>query len=269
MALVTSETAKTAARRFTLGFASGGVLPDAATPAAVTKPFAGAPYRSTEITNLGDAVKVYLKVPSAQVMLAVLMLGLIVRITLAVMGFGWWAFGWHDLAAVTFVVASTGTFEWFVHKYVLHAPIDSYRNRVLKTGASHRRHHEDPTILDNVVLGPECAAQYQAQLLMFAALWATPMALLAGWPVFATVGTGALASWLTLAHYEWVHLAVHTRHRFKNRFYARLQRNHRWHHFRNENYWLGVTSNSGDRLLGTLPKSKSDVSLSETARSLH
>ena len=42
----------------------------------------------------------------------------------------------------------------------------------------------------------------------------------------------------------------------------------RLHHYRNENYWLGVSSNTGDRLLRTLPKHKTDVPLSETARTL-
>jgi hypothetical protein len=73
---------------------------------------------------------------------------------------------------------------------------------------------------------------------------------------------------VALAHYEWTHLLVHSRYRPKSRFYARLSRNHRLHHFRNERYWLGVTSNSGDRILRTLPRAKTDVPLSETARTL-
>jgi len=32
-----------------------------------------------------------------------------------------------------------------------------------------------------------------------------------------------------------------------------MWRNHRLHHFQNENYWFGLTMLSGDRLLGTLP----------------
>ena len=61
---------------------------------------------------------------------------------------------------------------------------------------------------------------------------------------------------------------MHTRYRPSSRLYARLARNHRLHHFRNERYWLGVTSNSGDRILRTLPRSKTDVPLSDTARTL-
>jgi hypothetical protein len=47
-----------------------------------------------------------------------------------------------------------------------------------------------------------------------------------------------------------------------------LARNHRRHHYRNERYWLGVTSNAGDRLMRTLPKADDDVPRSETARTL-
>ena len=61
---------------------------------------------------------------------------------------------------------------------------------------------------------------------------------------------------------------VHTRYRPRTRLYRTLARRHRLHHFRNEHYWLGVTSNTGDRLLGTLPKHKTDVPLSETATTL-
>ena len=71
-----------------------------------------------------------------------------------------------------------------------------------------------------------------------------------------------------MAHYEWVHLLVHTRYRPRSRYYRRLARNHRLHHYRNEDYWLGVTSNLGDRLLRTYPTHKTDVPLSPTARTL-
>lgn len=71
-----------------------------------------------------------------------------------------------------------------------------------------------------------------------------------------------------LAHYEWVHLLVHTRYRPKWPYYRGLARNHRRHHRRNEDYWLGVTSNTGDRLLRTLPRNPTDVRVSGTTRTL-
>lgn len=219
------------------------------------------PARTTDITNLPEALAVYLSADSARVILAGSAAASVARIFVG-------QFGWHDVVAVAGVVAATGTVEWVIHKFVLHAPETSWRTRRLDTSTAHRRHHEDPTDLRHVLLIPAYAAGFLPAIGVFTASWSVPLVLATGWPVIPTFLTGLAASWWTLAHYEWVHLAVHTRHRFRNRFYARLARNHRLHHYRNENYWLGVTSNSGDRLLGTLPASKSDVPLSETARSL-
>ena len=76
-------------------------------------------------------------------------------------------------------------------------------------------------------------------------------------------------AYVALGHYEWTHLLVHTRYRVKSRYYRRLARNHRRHHYRNEGYWMGITSNLGDRLFGTYPKDSAGVPLSDTARTLH
>ena len=74
------------------------------------------------------------------------------------------------------------------------------------------------------------------------------------------------AGLLALAHYEWVHLLVHSKYRPTSRYYAHLDRNHRLHHFRNERYWLGVTVDVGDRLARTLPVDRDAVPMSDTVR---
>ncbi len=241
-------------------------------PSALSRPLSGLarlsrrprveiPARSTDIGNLQEALGVYLTAGSPRVILVGSAAATVTRLSVG-------RFGWHDVVAVAVVVAATGTVEWVIHKFLLHAPETSWRTRRLDTSTSHRRHHEDPADIRHVLLMPAYAAGFLLAIGVFTATWSVPMVLGTGWPFVPTFLTGLAASWWTLAHYEWVHLAVHTRHRFRNRFYARLARNHRLHHYRNENYWLGVTSNSGDRLFGTLPASKSDVPLSETARSL-
>lgn len=219
------------------------------------------PTRTTEITELREILDTYLGAGSPRVILSGAAAATLTRLAKG-------RFGMHDLAAVGTVVALTGTVEWVIHKWLLHAPEHSWRTLVLETSTDHRLHHQDPTDLRHVLLDTPYAAGFLPAIAAFAASWSIPIARIAGWPVLPTLLTGITASWWTLAHYEWVHLAVHTRHRFRNRFYARLARNHRLHHYRNENYWLGVTSNSGDRLMGTLPRSRSDVGLSQTARSL-
>jgi hypothetical protein len=234
--------------------------------------FEALPARSTDIADLRQAASVYFRAPASRIMVMAVVAATVVRVALAavgaVAGTAPAPIGIHDLVALAVVVALTGTVEWVIHTFLLHAPEDSFRTRVLGVSNGHRRHHEDPTVLENVVLGTVDAFTFLPAIAGFTALWSLPVAWLAGWPLLATFGTGLAASWWTLAHYEWVHLAVHTGHRFRNRYYARLQRNHRWHHYRNENYWLGVTSNTGDRLLRTLPADKTDVPLSPTAKSL-
>ncbi|MDH5519297.1 MAG: sterol desaturase family protein [Acidimicrobiia bacterium] len=227
----------------------------------VRRPQAELPDRTTDISNLREVLDVYLRAGSPRVILVGSAGATAARLLLG-------GFGTHDLIAAGAVVAMTGTVEWVIHKFLLHAPEDSWRTRKLETSTDHRRHHQDPTDLRHVLLMPAYAAAFLPAIGVFTASWTFPLVAATGWPLLPTFLSGLTASWWTLAHYEWVHLAVHTRHRFRNRFYARLARNHRLHHYRNENYWLGVTANSGDRLLGTLPASKSDVPLSETARSL-
>jgi hypothetical protein len=162
----------------------------------------------------------------------------------------------------------TGTVEWIIHKYLLHAPLDSWTTRKLGTGLGHHRHHLDPPAIEYLMLGGIDAAVFITAFGVVTAVWSLPLMWLTG----ASLIGGFLTAWacaaVGLLHYEMVHLLVHTRYRPRLRYYRSLGRNHRLHHFRNENHWLGVTSNTGDRLLRTLPKQKTDVPLSDTARTL-
>ena len=162
----------------------------------------------------------------------------------------------------------TGLVEWVLHLFLLHAPEDSVRMTKFGTGSGHREHHLDPTNVGWLMLGPQDAAIFLILLMGWTAVWAVPLAVVLSAPVLATSLTALLAAYVALAHYEFTHLLVHTRYRPKSPYYKRLAANHRLHHFRNEHYWLGVTSNLGDRVLRTLPKDKSDVPLSDTARTL-
>jgi len=111
-------------------------------------------------------------------------------------------------------------------------------------------------------------AVFLVLLAVVTAAWAPPLAWLVGgsaWPSLLTAFTVTAAG---LGHYEWTHLLVHTAYRPSSRYYARLARNHRRHHYRNERYWLGVTSNLGDRIMRTYPSSAGAVPVSGTARTL-
>lgn len=184
---------------------------------------------------------------------------------------GTWS--WADVAVLAVSLSLVGVVEWMIHLFLLHAPVDSARMKVLKTGVGHRQHHIDPGALDYVLLGPVNTAVFGVLIAVGTAAWTVSLSLLATavFGVPSVVGpalTGILFAYLALVHYEWIHLLVHTRYRPKTTYYRRLARNHRLHHYRNERYWLGVTSNLGDRIFQTYPISKSAVPLSETAQSL-
>ncbi|MDJ0770721.1 MAG: sterol desaturase family protein [Ilumatobacter sp.] len=229
------------------------------TTAPATSPWTvGAGDLSTKRETLG----VYARAGSARVLIAAAVLLGTVR---AVVGGG---FGRGDLIALGVTLLITGTVEWIIHRFLLHAPEDAWTSRTLGTGSGHRRHHLDPTDIQWLLLGGLDAGVFITAFGLVTAAWTLPLMWVTGSALLGPFLSAWTLAAIGLAHYEWVHLLVHTRYRCRTRYYRRLARNHRLHHFRNENYWLGVTSNSGDRLLRTYPQRKTDVPLSDTARSL-
>jgi hypothetical protein len=179
---------------------------------------------------------------------------------------GQWSYG--DAMTIVGTLLLTGVVEWMIHLHLLHAPVESFVTRRLGSGVAHRKHHLDPPDLRWVLLDRTDAAVFMIMLAAFTAAWSLPLLWLTGSAITLPYLTALCAAYLGLANYEWTHLLAHSRYRPKTRLYGRLARNHRLHHYRNERYWLGVTSNLGDRMLGTLPRSKTDVPLSDTARTL-
>lgn len=218
--------------------------------------------RSDALKTRSEIARTYFAAGSPRILVAVSSVLLVWRFSL-----GRW--GWADGLMALSTLALTGLVEWVIHRFLLHAPDQSFRMRRLKTGVGHRQHHLEPTSLGWILLHPVDATVFLVLFSGFTATWSLPLLSVAGQPLLPGFASAYTLAALGLAHYEWVHLLVHTRYRPSSRFYSRLARNHRLHHYRNEDYWLGVTSNSGDRLLRTLPADKTDVPLSETARTLN
>ncbi|MEM1332897.1 MAG: sterol desaturase family protein [Actinomycetota bacterium] len=219
------------------------------------------PIRADDLRTKRDVLAVFARWPSARVLAA--FLAVLVPMRLAV---GDWS--WHDGLVLAGTIALTGTIEWFIHLFLLHAPEDAWTSRVLGTGTGHRQHHLDPTELRWLLLGGVDAAIFTTAFSLVIAAGVLPTMWLTGGGFLGPFLTGWTLAAIGLLHYEWVHLLVHTRYRPRTRYYKRLARNHRLHHFRNEDHWLGVTANSGDRLLRTYPRRKTDVPVSATARTL-
>lgn len=217
--------------------------------------------RADELSSVAEVLGVFVSFGSPRV----------IAVALGITGIGRGALGgigWFDLALVGVVAALAGPVEWIIHRTLLHAPEDSIRMRRLQTGTGHREHHLDPLDVGWALLAWSDALVFAVMLSLFSAVWTVPLAAIFGVAIVPAWATATFASIVALGHYEWTHLLIHTRYRPKTRLYRRLAKNHRLHHYRNEHYWLGVTSNMGDRAFQTLPKAKTDVPLSETARNL-
>ena len=163
---------------------------------------------------------------------------------------------WGQLLIVAIVVALQPFIEWTTHVFVLHARPRRLLGRELDlyVAKKHRRHHADPRNLD--ILSMPVPG-----LITIAAITSGVAALLGSWGDRLTLGVTVAVLVLV---YEWVHFLIHTDVPAKHAPYKQLHRAHRLHHYRNENYWLGVTNHLGDRVLRTDPATE-DVPVSATA----
>ncbi|MGF7233469.1 MAG: sterol desaturase family protein [Frankia sp.] len=144
--------------------------------------------------------------------------------------------------------------EWAIHREILHARPDSRFGEIFwaAAGFGHAQHHADPASLDTMFLRPQ-------EIVPLGAV-AVGVALAAP----RSVATGAVCVGLGVLAYDWTHFLIHTAYQPRTALYRRTWRNHRLHHYRNERYWLGVTSPVADVLLGTEP-ARDTVPLSRAA----
>jgi sterol desaturase/sphingolipid hydroxylase (fatty acid hydroxylase superfamily) len=173
------------------------------------------------------------------------------------------------LIALALLAAQPFT-EWLIHVYVLHSrPVRVAGRRFdLPAAREHREHHATPADLDGVLIPtPVVAAAVPLIALVALGLGFLVNPLLGGDRVAGTL-TGVVAAYAILAGYEWCHFLIHSPYVPRGRHYAKVRRSHRLHHYKNERYWFGVTSNLGDRVIGTNPDA-ADVPRSPTARDLH
>jgi hypothetical protein len=152
-------------------------------------------------------------------------------------------------------------YEWVVHKFFLHLEFQTrFPQFQAYLNSIHSGHHEDPKNI------PLCFAPVSIGLLV------PIQAFLLGWALTGQVHIGVGFAFMSEAYYlfyEWMHLAHHMEgYRPQFAWGGRVRRAHTWHHYKNENYWWGVTSNLGDRVLGTMPDPR-DVSRSGTVKEIH
>jgi hypothetical protein len=203
--------------------------------------------------TLREALPTFLASWSPRILLASLGAALGARLAL-----GAWSL--RDLLPVAVVLLYWPLQEWAIHVFLLHfRPRRVLGRRLdLSVGRKHRAHHRDPWNTGILFIPVESYA-FTLPVLVAACFLIAPDARLALTALFTHLA-------LTL-HYEAVHFLIHTRVVPRTRFYRALWRNHRLHHFKNENFWYGVTRLEGDLLLRTAPR-PSAVAASPTAREL-
>lgn len=194
----------------------------------------------------------------------------IAALGLAILARAWagqWS--WRDLVPVAALIAAQPFVEWVIHKYILHLPpINLFGRRIeLYGSAQHRNHHLDPTNLNRTLLKPVEVLSFIVQISIVLALLALGAEAALGWPALPLALTGAVFALAGLLRYEWSHFLIHTPYVPRTRWYRAIWRNHRLHHFKHEGYWMGVSSNLGDRLLRTNPDQRT-IERSPTARTL-
>ncbi len=203
--------------------------------------------------TLRRAAATFATKPTARILSVVFAAVLVTRVAL-----GGWI--WRDFVVMGAILAAEPFTEWVIHVYVLHMRPREIAGRHIDplVARKHRAHHRDPTDLD----------------LVFVPLPVIVLALVVGFglplvlaPTVRVALSASLAGFGMLLAYEWTHYLIHTRYKPKTAFYRKLWRAHRWHHYRNEHYWFGVTMHLGDRVLRTYPD-KDAVELSPTARDL-
>jgi hypothetical protein len=149
--------------------------------------------------------------------------------------------------------------EWLIHVYILHFRPRTIAGRRLDMHAAHyhRLHHQTPWDLRFVTIPLRTLATGTVIAIVLAATL---------FPIGPAVTALWVASVLALV-YEWSHFLTHTSYRPQRATYKRIWKLHRLHHFKNENYWMGVSRHFGDLVFGTLVDPDA-VPTSATARDL-
>ena len=157
---------------------------------------------------------------------------------------------WSDVLLFLGVCCYWPFQEWYMHKMILHAkPKTIFGMRWDSPMAYiHRYHHRNPWILETIFVP---ATTILMLMPVHAGIWYLIT------PTIELALTGVIAFTMCSLFYEWIHFFSHIPYVPKNKWLKKVQRNHRAHHFKNEQYWYAFTIPKFDELFGTGPDPKS------------
>lgn len=169
-------------------------------------------------------------------------------------------FSLGDLVVAAVILAIEPFAEWVLHVFVLHLRPRTIAGRRLDPlfARRHRMHHRDPRNVRLVFVPLPVLAGFFLLLGAVGGL-AIPDHRI-GLTAFATMTT-------FLFGYEWSHFLIHSTYVPRSALFRAVWRAHILHHYKNEQYWFGVTNPVADFVLRTHP-AKESVPTSPTARTL-
>lgn len=208
---------------------------------------------STPASTLGSEVRFFASQVTPRIIAPLFGLALIVRLTL-----GDWRTA--DLLVVAGLITIQPFSEWVIHVYILHWKPRRFFGRTVDplVARKHREHHSDPKKTEWIFIPLP---------VLLKTMPVTTVLFLVAFPTSALAMTAIAAGLGILLTYEWTHYLIHSRYQPKTRLYRYIWRAHRLHHFKNENYWFGVTNPLGDHVLKTFP-GKEEVPTSATCKTL-
>lgn len=195
-------------------------------------------------------LKLFIKFPDIFVILFLTITGCIVSIL-----------HWQGWLTLIFIVAGMVAYalaEYTTHRFLFH--MKPPKNRILLKFLKriHYDHHANPGDLHLLFLPlwyslPNIAVA-SSILMVISHRWQEA--------IFFATGVG-----IFLLYYEWRHFVAHRPLVPKTKWGKKLKKSHLWHHYKNENYWYGVTHTVLDYVFQTYPDEKL-VEKSQTARDL-
>lgn len=213
------------------------------------------PTRETiSASTLREEIRFFARQITPRIIAPLLVVALAIRLALGDATLG-------DGLIIVGLIASQPFSEWLIHVFILHWKPKKVLGRTIDplVARKHREHHADPKQTEWIFIPLPVLAK---------AVPATAVLYLLVFPTLELAMTAMTAGLAILLTYEWTHYLIHSRYKPRSRFFRYIWRAHRLHHFKNENYWFGVTNPLGDHVLGTCP-AKDAVDTSPTAKTLH
>ncbi len=203
--------------------------------------------------SLGAAARVFAAYGSPRIMGLMAAAALVARVLVG-------GFRWGDLIVVGAILAVEPFAEWLLHVFVLHFRPRTVAGRRIDPlfARRHRMHHRDPRNIPLVFVPLPVLAGFIVVLAVVSGLAFADHRL--GLTAFATMAT-------FLFGYEWSHYLIHSPYVPRTAAFRAVWRAHILHHYKNEQYWFGVTNPVADYVLRTHP-AKDAVPTSPTARTL-